>query len=241
MGVPRQTQTGPCRPATACCGYPSLRCQGDTHGRRRDGTQVARPADTAATGVDCGDQPFRPLAVGILLALPILDRLGLTNEDIPGDHPADLQEAAHSAIKRALWPNQNPYRASPGNLNPGPANPNPLSGAQPQQAQPLIPADQSAPQPAQQAQQPPAQQPGAQSPSPLFSVPHPPSDTANWLHMVQAPFLPDLGGETPPSENAVSSKMARLALVRQCGLDDKVGCRSWLIVSVSYHVYLDCW
>jgi hypothetical protein len=97
-----------------------------------------------------------------------------------------------------------------------------MSGNAAPQAQPLLPADQ--PQGAdgeQAAGTPPPDQaaaPGAPRPSPLFSVPHPPSDAANWLGMVQAPFLPEAQAANNPASVPDNQKMARVKLAALPGL-----------------------
>ena len=63
------------------------------------------------------------------------------------------------------------------------------------------------------SQQAPAPQPGQEQPSPLFSVPLPPSDAARWLQMVQGPFLANSPPAPAPPQAGPPAKTARANLL----------------------------
>ncbi|MDB5307529.1 MAG: hypothetical protein JWO38_1731, partial [Gemmataceae bacterium] len=132
-------------------------------------------------------------------------------------------------VKAALEP---PSAPAPGGVawqagvtNPRPAAPNAASGVQPPKPQPLSPVNPGQPQsqtpqpqggqagPSQPQAQPAAQpqqqqgQPGAFKPSPLFSVPHPPSATADRLRMVHQLFVPPAPPPNPADAVASGSQM----------------------------------
>jgi hypothetical protein len=69
----------------------------------------------------------------------VFSRLGLAAEP---DETRAGPAAVLYAVNGELWPSQVPFSTAASSLNPGPASSNSRAGVQPQEAQPLIPADQ---------------------------------------------------------------------------------------------------
>jgi hypothetical protein len=136
----------------------------------------------------------------------------------------DLAELALRAVKQALWPNQQLAASSTTNQNPGPPAPNPMSGVGTPQAQPLVPPEQPTGGAAASAPQNPSPQSAPEPSSPLFAVPHPPSDAMRWQQMVQAPFL----ANAPPAPDAQAPAAATKTARAELFLALRRGRWSWL-------------
>jgi hypothetical protein len=119
--------------------------------------------------------------------------------------------------KRAEWPGAGTGMIS-SEMHPGEPASNPAQSITPAPAQPLVPANSggTTSQPAQQQgggqgqqqqQQAPPPQPGAFKPSPLFSVPHPPSEAAQWMQPIHSQFVQAAPAPDPGQQVADGTQM----------------------------------